>query len=52
MSGPTNRRKTGDDMKARYDFSKGKRTTHAQRYRRGHAVRIHRADGSVTVQHF
>ena len=39
-------------MKSHYDFTKGKRTDHAERYRRGHEVRIERADGKVTVQHF
>jgi hypothetical protein len=39
-------------MKSRYDFTKGKRTLHAERYRRGHEVRIERADGTVTVRHF
>ena len=39
-------------MKNRYDFTKGKRTHHVERYRRGHEVRIEREDGTVTVQHF
>ncbi len=48
----TKSRNAGDDMKSQYDFSKGKRTDHAQRYQRGHDVRIERADGSVAVRHF
>jgi len=39
-------------MKSHYDFTKGKRTDHAQRYQRGHEVRIEQADGTVTVRHF
>ncbi len=46
------KRKANGDMRSHYDFTKGKRTDHAQRYRQGHEVRIERADGSVTVQHF
>jgi hypothetical protein len=52
MTKRTNGRKTGDIMKSKYDFTKAKRTNHAQRYRRGHEVHIERADGSVTVQRF
>lgn len=52
MNKRTNKRKTSDSMASRYDFTKGKRTDHAQRYHRGHDVHIERADGSVTVQHF
>jgi hypothetical protein len=39
-------------MKSHYDFTTGKRTNHAERYRKGHEVRIERVDGTVTVQHF
>lgn len=35
-----------------YDFTKGVRGKHSQAYQRGHAVKIHRADGSISVQHF
>ena len=51
MKKPTKTRRT-EEMMARYDFSKGKRTDHAQRYQQGHEVRVERADGSVAVQHF
>ncbi len=52
MNKRTNSQKADDDMKYRYDFTKGKRTDHARRYQQGHEVHIERADGSVTVQHF
>lgn len=52
MNKRTNSPKADNDMKSEYDFSKGKRTDHAERYNRGHEVRIARADGAVTVQHF
>ena len=52
MKRRTNSQRTSNGMRTRYDFSKGKRTDHASRYRQGHEVRIERADGSVTVQHF
>ena len=52
MNKRANSAKAETGMKSRYDFSKGKRTDYAKRYRQGHEVRIERADGSVTVQHF
>jgi hypothetical protein len=52
MNKRTNSQSASDEMRHQYDFSKGKRTDHARRYEQGHEVRIERADGSVTVQHF
>ncbi len=40
------------DMLPEYDFSGGVRGKHYKAYRRGHTVRIRKADGSVAVQHF
>jgi hypothetical protein len=39
-------------MKSQYNFAKGTRTDHAERYARGHEVRIERTDGTITVQRF
>jgi hypothetical protein len=52
MNKQTNSSKAGNVMEPRYDFSKGKRTDHAKRYKRGHDVSVERADGSITVQYF
>jgi hypothetical protein len=52
MNKRTRNRKAGENMRSRYDFTKGKRTDHSQRYQRGHEVHIERSNGSVTVQHF
>ena len=41
-----------DDMAPEYDFRGGVRGKHARAYREGHAVEIHRADGTTSVQHF
>ena len=40
------------EMLPEYDFTKGVRGKHSQAYQRGHAVKIHRADGTISVQHF
>ena len=40
------------EMLPEYDFTKGVRGKHSQAYQRGHAVQIHRADGTISVQHF
>lgn len=40
-----------DDIKP-VDFSGGVRGKHSEAYRRGHTVKVHRDDGSVTVQRF
>jgi hypothetical protein len=37
-------------MRPEYDFSGGVRGKHAQEYRRGHTVTIHRKDGSTVVE--
>ena len=52
MNKRTHKTTANNGMKSSYDFSKGKRTDHAKRYQQGHEVRIERADGSVTEQHF
>ena len=42
-------------MRAEYDFSKmsgGVRGKYHKAYRAGHTVRIRKADGTTTVQHF
>ena len=39
-------------MLPEYDFSGGVRGKHAQRYQRGHTVKIHKSDGTTAVQHF
>jgi hypothetical protein len=44
--------KNGDDMRAYYDFSKGKPNPFAKAMQKGHTVKIHHADGSVTTQKF
>jgi hypothetical protein len=43
-----------DGMRSEYDFEgvEGIRGKYYQRYRQGHTVRVHREDGSTTVQHF
>ncbi len=44
-----------DAIKAEYDFSKmkdGVRRKYYKAYRTGHKVKIHKMDGSTTVQHF
>ena len=41
-----------DDMLPEYDLRGGIRGKHAEAYRQGHTVRIHRMDGTTTVQHF
>lgn len=40
------------EMRAEYDFRGGVRGKHYREYRRGHTVKIHKMDGTVTVQHF
>lgn len=41
-----------DDMRPEYDFRGGVRGKHAQAFRRGHTVKIHREDGTIEVHHF
>ena len=43
-----------DEMRSEYDFSgkTGVRGKYYEAYRRGHTVRIHKANGTVTTQHF
>lgn len=36
-----------DDMRPEYDFSNGVRGKHAQQYRQGHTVTIHKPDGTL-----
>lgn len=43
-----------DDMRPEYDFTglKGVRGKYYNAYRRGHGVKIHKADGTIRVQYF
>jgi hypothetical protein len=44
-----------DDMRPEYDFSQmagGQRGKYYRGYRKGHTVRIIKADGSTVIQHF
>jgi hypothetical protein len=44
-----------DEMKAEYDLAQmagGVRGKYYQTYREGHAVEIHKSDGTTIVQHF
>lgn len=43
---------TDNDMLPEYDFSGGVRGKHFKAYRRGHTVKIHQADGSVSIHYF
>jgi hypothetical protein len=45
----------GDEMRPEYDFASmpgGVRGKYHQDYRAGHAVKIHKADGTTVVQYF
>jgi hypothetical protein len=47
--------KEKEDMRSEYDFSSmkgGVRGKYYKAYRAGHKVIIHKADGSISVQHF
>jgi len=39
-------------MLPEYDFSGGVRGKHYKAYRRGHTVKIHKVDGTISVQYF
>lgn len=41
-----------DEMLPEYDFRGGVRGKHAQAYRQGHTVQIHREDGTTEVHYF
>ncbi|MCK4761543.1 MAG: hypothetical protein KAW12_05025 [Candidatus Aminicenantes bacterium] len=41
-----------NDMLPEYDFKDGIRGKHYKAYRSGHAVNIHKTDGSTVVQYF
>lgn len=41
-----------NDMLPEYDFRDGIRGKHYKAYRKGHRVKIHKADGTTVVQHF
>jgi hypothetical protein len=48
-------KKAHEEMRAEYDFAKmggGVRGKYFRAYRAGHAVKIHKADGTTTVQYF
>jgi hypothetical protein len=40
------------DMLPEYDFRGGVRGKHHRAYSNGHTVKVHREDGSVSVQHY
>jgi hypothetical protein len=40
------------DMLPEYDFKNGIRGKHYKAYRKGHTVKIHKMDGTTTVQYF
>ncbi|MDZ7288409.1 MAG: hypothetical protein ONB44_00570 [candidate division KSB1 bacterium] len=40
------------DMLPEYDFRGGVRGKHYKAYRRGHTVKIHKADGTISIQYF
>jgi len=40
------------EMLPEYDFSGGVRGKHYKAYRKGHTVKIHKADGTVSIQYF
>jgi hypothetical protein len=44
--------KQPDEIREEYDFSGGERGKHFKAYRRGHSVRIDKADGSVEHHYF
>ena len=55
ISKPTEIETEDDEMLPEYDFSKmagGVRGKYYQAYRAGHTIKIHRTDGTTTVQHF
>jgi len=43
---------SGSDMRDDYDFSDGIRGKHYKAYREGHAVVIHKDDGSTSIHYF
>ena len=40
------------EMRPEYDFRGGVRGKHANACRKGHTVKIHKADGTTVIQHF
>ena len=54
MKKATSDKKAVEDMLPEYDFTgkKGVRGKYYRAYRQGHSVRIHKTDGTVTVQYF
>jgi hypothetical protein len=40
------------EMLPEYDFSRGTRGKHYRQYQREHTVKIHKKDGTTTIQHF
>ena len=41
-----------NEIREEYDFSSGVRGKHYKAYREGHTVRIHKDDGTTSVQYF
>jgi hypothetical protein len=48
------KRKTSaaDEMLPEYDFSRGTRGKHARQFERGHTVKVHKTDGTTSVQQY
>jgi hypothetical protein len=40
------------DIGAQYDFTGGVRGKHYKAYAKGHAVKVRKEDGSVSIQHY
>jgi hypothetical protein len=41
-----------DDMLPEYDFTRGVHGKHHKPYRKGHKVKIHKADGTIVTRYF
>ena len=51
-SKPNEQPQDTDEMRAEYDFSKGVRGKYHEVYLEGHTVRVYKADGTATEQHY
>ncbi len=47
-----NKNSENNDMLPEYDFKGGIRGKHYKAYRKGHTVKIHKADGSTEIKYF
>lgn len=52
MKNKPNKSKKIGEMRGEYDFTGGVRGKHAEAYRQGHSVVIHKEDGTTIVQNF